>query len=439
VSVTLGDIPSAVRASLVAFKSLVELVGRLVVNIDLNGRVRLIAAEAQRTSVEAHPEFDAFCSNFVRSLAPHAPPRETVFLFEENLDEVARGASSYPLDGLDGLVNAEVEVVDRLATDGEWGRVANRSTRAPRMVFFSIKGGVGRSTALAVTAAALAERGSRVLVLDLDLASPGLSTGLLPSDKQPSFGVVDWLVEDLVDNGDAIIRSIAAVSPIRGDREVIVVPAFGTATTQYIAKLGRAWMPKGIGATRESWSQRLARLIDALEGHWNPDIVLVDARSGIDDLAAACVTQLGAAMVLLFGNDSAQTWQGYSILFEHLRRSGATERIRERVQCVGAASMVDDEIGLKAALREAAWNVFLEYLYEPVGAGELPEGRFSFDLDDDAAPHAPWLLRWDRAFLNVGQWQRAFGRIDSVVMHAAFGPLIEGAVALADQTRAGDA
>lgn len=40
----------------------------------------------------------------------------------------------------------------------------------------------------------------RVLVLDLDLESPGLSSALLPSERQPKYGITDWLIEDLLDS-----------------------------------------------------------------------------------------------------------------------------------------------------------------------------------------------------------------------------------------------
>ena len=49
------------------------------------------------------------------------------------------------------------------------------NTKAPFITFYSFKGGVGRSMALINTAAIMAERGFRVLVIDMDLEAPGLS------------------------------------------------------------------------------------------------------------------------------------------------------------------------------------------------------------------------------------------------------------------------
>ena len=43
------------------------------------------------------------------------------------------------------------------------------------VTFYSFKGGVGRTTALGITAARLAQDGHRVLCIDLDLEAPGLA------------------------------------------------------------------------------------------------------------------------------------------------------------------------------------------------------------------------------------------------------------------------
>ena len=135
-------------------------------------------------------------------------------------------------------------VLDRLAVEGNWSRISPLTSSVPRTVFFSIKGGVGRSTALAATAWALAEEGKRVMVLDLDLESPGLSSALLPKDRRPLFGITDWLVEDLVNNGDIVLQNMVAQSSLSHNGEILVVPAHGINPGEYIAKLGRVWMPK---------------------------------------------------------------------------------------------------------------------------------------------------------------------------------------------------
>ncbi|HEY1693162.1 MAG TPA: AAA family ATPase [Polyangiaceae bacterium] len=51
--------------------------------------------------------------------------------------------------------------------------VGREDGHKPRVTFFGIKGGVGRSTAPVALAKRLAEKGRRVLVVDLDMESPG--------------------------------------------------------------------------------------------------------------------------------------------------------------------------------------------------------------------------------------------------------------------------
>ena len=98
-----------------------------------------------------------------------------------------------------------------------------------------------------------------MLVLDLDLESPGLSSSLLPEDRRPTFGIADWLVEDLVDNGDTVFKDMVATSALSHNGEIFVVPAHGVKAGEYVAKLGRVWMPKvSSDGNRELWSKGFA-------------------------------------------------------------------------------------------------------------------------------------------------------------------------------------
>ena len=151
----------------------------LIVNRDLNGRVRLIVPEQTREDEVQRAGIEAIYQALAERLAPHAYAASMGVLYEATQEDAQQGASSYPLNGFD-----RVWVVDRLTTEANWARIAPETTGVPRVVFFSIKGGVGRSTALAATAWHLAQAGKRVLVLDLDLESPGLSSALLPPERR---------------------------------------------------------------------------------------------------------------------------------------------------------------------------------------------------------------------------------------------------------------
>ncbi|MEX8506165.1 KGGVGR-motif variant AAA ATPase [Leptothrix ochracea] len=397
-------------------------IGPLLVNRDLNGRIRLIVEEARRTDPVVMAALTSICDQLQQRLGPHAYPATRAVLFESDMTAALDGATAFPLEGFE-----QVRVVDRLATESDWAHIAPESTGVPRVVFFSIKGGVGRSTALAATAWSTAQAGKRVLVLDLDLESPGLSSALLPAERRPTYGICDWLVEDLVDNGDAVFADMTGSSTLARDGEIWVVPAHGRDPGAYVSKLGRAWMPKmQTNGQRESWSQRLNRLIDALEARWQPDVILVDSRAGIDEIASSCVTGLGAPLVLLFALNGDQTWSGYRMLFQHWLNAGVAEEIRNRLQIVaamvpelGAPEYVDE-------LRELSFDLFTEELYDQIPPGEIIGERWNFDLDDEGASHAPWLIRWHRGFAALRSLHSRLETVDAQEVQAVFGHFLNG-------------
>lgn len=404
----------------------------LLINRDLNGRVRLVLPVRFEES-KNRLQWENLASNLMQLLGKHAYAKDTGILFDSNRDQALNGATSYPIDGL-----SKIWMVDRLATEANWASIEPETNGVPRIIFFSIKGGVGRSTALAATAWHLAQKGKRVLVLDLDLESPGLSSALLPSDRQPMYGITDWLIEDLVDNQDIILESMVAASNLSHDGEIHVVPAHGADHGEYIAKLSRVWMPKyKLDGTSEEWSSRLSRLLEKLEDKIQPDIILIDSRSGIDEIASACITKLGATLILLFSLEGQQTWNGYRMLFEQWQRAGVTQQIRERLQIVGAIVPELSRIEYLTALREHSYEVFLSTLYDeiaPIKAGNvegtwqvgpLSEG-WNFDEAAEGAPHNPWAVSWHRSFAGILSLHGRLTTIDSQEVESIFGELING-------------
>ncbi|GGB54699.1 hypothetical protein GCM10011505_39600 [Tistrella bauzanensis] len=393
----------------------------ILINRDLNGRVRLIVEERLEHDDAAQALLSGLSSDLRNLLNPHIPVSGPFILYEPDLDAIAASGLTRVLPGLPGC-----RIVDRLATGTRWGTVEPASCgTAQRVVFFSIKGGVGRSTALAAAARHLAEAGRRVLVIDLDLESPGLSSALLPDDRRPTYGITDWMVEDLVDNGDLLLTDMVARSNLSDQGDIRVVPAHGSEPGDYVLKLGRVWMPKSLANREmESWPQRLRRLLDTLETRLNPDIVLIDSRSGIDETASAVVTDLGARLVCLFAIHGTQTWTGYKILFQHWQRSGVAPQIRERLQIVAGMVPETGRADYLDALRQEAWNLFTAGLYDEALPGEEPD--FSFDLDDQQAPHAPWAIDWHRGFAALERLHGGELIVDDDRLRAVFGELLHG-------------
>lgn len=433
-SITFDEIiPAAVKV-LREFSEVVDNLEWMVINRDLNGKVRFIIPDEVCSS---NGKWLEIYKNLSDNIGAHAYDQKSGILYEKSLDIVRQGASYYRLDEF-----KSVWVVDRLATEGNWSSIAPASSEVCRVVFFSIKGGVGRSTALAATAWSLAQDGKRVLVLDLDLESPGLSSTLLPQDRMPKYGIVDWLVEDLVGNSDPVLGSMYASSNLSRDGQIYVVPAHGLDHGEYISKLGRVWMSKNLNdGSREVWSSRLNRLLAQLEKEISPDVILIDSRSGIDEIASACITDMGANLVLLFALEGVQTWNGYRMLFEQWQRSGIADDIRTRLQVVGAIVPETDRVLYTNELRESSYSAFLDTLYDEIApaskgavgkigskawhVGEVNEG-WSFDEFDCTAPHYPWIVYWNSGFTGLFSIQGRLVDIDEQEVRAVFGKLIEG-------------
>jgi hypothetical protein len=418
--------------------SLGALGNTLVINRDLTGRVRYIVEEAchaDEPDTAAGRLISHIAYETSARLGKHAYPADRMVLTEPDLGPILDSA---PHRHVQTIGNVNVMVVDRTAMDADWS--AFTPTIHPhRIVWYSMKGGVGRSTALAVAAWKLAEDGKRVMVVDLDLESPGLSSSLLPQAKRPAFGVADWLVEDLVDNSPSLLPDMVAMSDLSRNGEILVVPAHGADTEAYIDLLGRAWMPKTQPGTgeREPWSSRLARMLDDLESRYQPDIVLLDSRAGIDEIACTCITSLGAGLVLLFAVEGDQTWTGYSMVFSHWNKTGAAKEIRKRLQIVAAMTPdTDDRKTYLERLAEHSWTLFNEKLYDEIPPiaistpSEEPDEQneppsFSYALEDPDGPHRPWEIRWHRSFAAVQSMYTKLDQLDKKDVDAFYGDLMQ--------------
>ena len=369
-------------------EDILSKVTSLYVVRNLFGRVNISISNEVEGNESCRVALQRLAGKLREVLGAHGPPAEDTVLFVEpamlkTLERTAR------------QIRPDAYWVDRLVTGGDWWTVGDLDPahRATRWTLFSVKGGVGRSTTAAVLAWHLARKGARVLVVDLDLESPGLSSAMLDPRAQPEFGVTDWFVEELVGQGDRVIERMTAAPAWAQNSEgdVCVAPAHGREPGEYLAKLGRVYMD----TSDDPWTTRLERLLRALEAEFAPTIVLLESRSGLHDIAAATVTDLDAR-VLLFAADSESNWTDYDILFRHWQSHGLAEGIRERLSIVSALTPELDTERYLQAFQERAWDLFRDHLYDDVDPSHESGNEFSFALHDGDAPHDPMVIHWTR-------------------------------------------
>ncbi len=320
-----------------------------------------------------------------------------------------------------------VRLVDRRVVGVDWQESpAPEASGAARFVFGSLKGGVGRSTALSVVAVVQAQKARNVLVVDLDLEAPGIGSMLLSEDRRPRYGALDFLVESSLGDAGALdldeFVGTSALAP--GAGLVDVVPVAGTRSEEaphnYLAKLSRAMTESVLSAGgRMSVREKAREMIDRMAGRRPYDLVLIDARAGMAELAAGPLLGLGATTVFLFGTAQPQTLEAYRYLFAHLStlRERAPDLPWQALKMVHAkASLSEDE---HATFTEQLSELFSEFLYDEQDGLE----GFNFDIDDRTGPHYPIPIPLDTHFHN---WDpiRHTGELTQAYYGATFGALL---------------
>ena len=304
-------------------------------------------------------------------------------------------------------------LIDRRIVGAGWlDSPKDEAQGPPRIVFASLKGGVGRSTALAVAASDLAYRNRNVLVVDLDLEAPGLGHLLLDDQRMPQFGTIDFLVENGIGGiPDNRLDDFVGRSPLTtgtGGR-VDVVPALGQKANRnpenVLPKIARA-MIEDISEKGDAVpvSAQIEAMISRLAARAEYDAILIDSRAGLAELAAPAVLGLGAT-VLLFGTAQQQTITGYQPLFAALKLLAQRDRIagnkaewRLLLRPVYAKASLDEDV--TRMYRDGLYDLFSENLYDEEVDGDSGADEINFAIDDPSAPHWPLVIPFSPNFID---------------------------------------
>ena len=272
-----------------------------------------------------------------------------------------------------------------------------RTEHEPAIVlFYSFKGGVGRSTALAATASHLASNGDRVVVLDADLDAPGVASMLAGHGGATApWGIVDYLLERRVrGNAEPHIEDYYhqyAEAGVSG-AEIFVYPA-GTLNRAYVDKLARI----DYGSEADGSAHPFVALLGQIRRELAPRWILIDAGAGFGEIAGFLTGGLCHLYVLL-GTPADASWRGLELMLERLGGS----RIREgkpQAECLLVASMVprSDESLFKQLVQrftDRARDAFSAHYYaapqEALDTASTPN-----DPKSDDAPHVPVAVPYD--------------------------------------------
>ena len=200
------------------------------------------------------------------------------------------------------------------------------------VTFYSYKGGVGRSLLVANCAHYLAQLGLRVVALDLDLEAPGLHykfADLLPPGFVPRRGVVD-LISDYATR-DQLYESLADVvfevplgdsMPEPGDRpqgKLLVIPAGASPSLEYWKQVASIDWKRFLYDEGATGLEFFVDLRDRISAELEPDLLLIDSRTGITEIGNVATSVLADAVVCIVAG-TAENLEGSRAVLRGLQR-----------------------------------------------------------------------------------------------------------------------
>lgn len=240
------------------------------------------------------------------------------------------------------------------------------------VTFYSYKGGVGRSQAVANVAVELANRGQRVILWDMDLESPGLHSYFYPSamaerqyadeDFHDKPGILD-VVADFLQSPEVPSAPLHFLldcwHPQLTSRpgSIRLLPA-GKQSPDYPNKLASIpwWDLYENGRGYELFEYIRQELCENADADW----VLIDSRTGMTDVGFICTRQLPNLVVVMFalhgqGIHGANRMAG--LIEDWIRSEGLHGRIRGVLL---QPSRVEMTIGaeIRGKFFDEAWRTF---------------------------------------------------------------------------------
>ena len=163
------------------------------------------------------------------------------------------------------------------------------------VTFYSYKGGVGRSMALANIAILLAQRGLKVLAVDWDLEAPGLERYFSYFEtRQTGPGLLRMCMQAR-DKGKAEYTKFASTIECKTKHPLTLLSSGRETDESYSTNLEEFdW--------EAFFRKRGGAFIESLRERWKEDfdVTLIDSRTGLSDTGGICTIQLPDIVVGMF-------------------------------------------------------------------------------------------------------------------------------------------
>lgn len=186
------------------------------------------------------------------------------------------------------------------------------------VTFYSYKGGVGRTTALALSSSFLAKKGNNVFVIDCDLEAPGILNFFNTSQSiNGKNGLVEYLNDSNFDKDVNLKDYVYSIEKkYSGEGIINLMPAGNILSSKEDTDSYLEGMAK-IDFQGHSLTNTLAKLIKSINETYNPDVIIIDSRTGFNNILGSL--SIISSHVVFIAGDDVQNQPGIEYFSNYLK------------------------------------------------------------------------------------------------------------------------
>ncbi len=245
------------------------------------------------------------------------------------------------------------------------------------IAFYSYKGGVGRTLAVAHTAYWLGTQGKSVFMLDMDIEAPGLhyKTDQFFKPVTPVAGLIDYVGHFQRNNAaDRSLDSyvLALESKFGKMPSAWLMPAGNPFQPAYWEQLGKVEWKEFLYGPDKIGTLLFLELKAQIQQTYQPDFLLIDSRTGLTDLTSIGLELLADDAIVL-GVNNPENIDGARLVIERLGRRAKLSFREESTRIHYCLTRIPAPTTPKALQREAQIkdSVLSRLNQNAIGAGKL--------------------------------------------------------------------
>jgi MinD-like ATPase involved in chromosome partitioning or flagellar assembly len=180
----------------------------------------------------------------------------------------------------------------------------------PIVSFYSYKGGVGRTTSLITFANYYAYHHQKnVVILDFDFEAPGVINFFdIDFVENPKNGVIEYILDSQASTEALNFNDyyVEVSKKFSGDGSIQIMPAGNIFNFENIESYIEGLARIDINSA-ETIVQKIEKLLNTIKKELNPDLILIDSRTGFSDVFGLLSHSISSSVVGFFTNNKQNT------------------------------------------------------------------------------------------------------------------------------------